>query len=109
VPFLSESLLTGWEASQQTGFIKGAINLPAQSIYPTLPGLVQLFAGYSRVVFHCQSSNGRGPRAAGWVADALLASPSPAEGRPRVLVLTGGIKAWLAQHGETPSLTVKLE
>lgn len=27
---------------------------------------------YSHVVFHCSSSNGRGPRCAAWYEDALL-------------------------------------
>jgi arsenical-resistance protein 2 len=44
----------------ESAFIKGAINLPAQSFYQTLEGLLPMLSRYERVVFHCSSSNGRG-------------------------------------------------
>jgi arsenical-resistance protein 2 len=35
----------------QNGFVRGAINLPAQSFYPTLPSLMPLLMQCSRVVY----------------------------------------------------------
>ncbi|KAK4164374.1 hypothetical protein QBC43DRAFT_318033 [Cladorrhinum sp. PSN259] len=37
------------------GTIRGSINLPAQSLYPTLPALYALWnkAGVKRVIFYC--------------------------------------------------------
>jgi len=80
--------------------IKGAINLPAQTFYQTLPALVPILSRIPKVIFHCQSSLGRGPRCAGWYADAL---PSNASSEP--LVLEGGIIAWLERFAGDPELT----
>lgn len=68
---------------------------------------------YRSVVFHCQSSSGRGPRCAGWYQDALdrraaeggATSPSS---RSKAVVLTGGIKEWIKQYGDNEEVTVKL-
>jgi arsenical-resistance protein 2 len=50
------------------------------------------------VIFHCSSSNGRGPRCAGWYADYLVAHSLTEHSE--ALVLKGGIKAWLdSEHG----------
>ncbi|KAI0312890.1 hypothetical protein OF83DRAFT_600739 [Amylostereum chailletii] len=70
--------------------IKGAINIPAQTFYQTLPTLLPILSRIPKVIFHCQSSLGRGSRCAGWYADAL-----PADATSESLVLEGGIKAWL--------------
>jgi hypothetical protein len=43
------------------------------------------------VIFHCSSSNGRGPRCAGWYQDALVSQG--VEGSEAV-ILAGGVKAW---------------
>ncbi|BGP40582.1 hypothetical protein JCM10450v2_004585 [Rhodotorula kratochvilovae] len=91
----------------EIGFIRGAVNLPAHSFYPTLPSLLPILSRYRAVVFHCQSSSGRGPRCAGWYQDALDAAGIPPE-QSRAAVLTGGIKAWLERFGEDEVLTVKL-
>ncbi|GAA5896714.1 hypothetical protein JCM8208_007065 [Rhodotorula glutinis] len=91
----------------EPAFICGAINLPAHSFYPTLPSLVPILRRYRTVVFHCQSSNGRGPRCAGWYQDALdEAGVSPEESK--AVVLTGGVKAWIERYGDDDTLTVKL-
>jgi rhodanese-related sulfurtransferase len=45
---------------------------------------------YSHVVFHCSSSNGRGPRCAAWYEDALLEKGM----KTNAYILTGGIKKW---------------
>lgn len=105
------------------------MNLPAHSFYPTLPGLVPILSrcarlqvpshsapflltkrsarSYRNVVFHCQSSSGRGPRCAGWYQDALDRAGISRE-QSKAAVLTGGIKAWLAKHGDDDELTTKL-
>jgi rhodanese-related sulfurtransferase len=49
---------------------------------------------YSKVVFHCSSSNGRGPRCAAWYEDALLERGLESNAR----ILTGGIKAWMKAY-----------
>ncbi|KAI5453592.1 hypothetical protein NCC49_005416 [Naganishia albida] len=74
-----------------------AVNLPAQSFYQTLPTAGRLLSSVPRVIFHCASSNGRGPRCAGWYADWLAAEDIKGS---TAYVLEGGIKAWLAsQYG----------
>ncbi|GAA5935899.1 hypothetical protein JCM3775_007357 [Rhodotorula graminis] len=91
----------------ETGFVRGAINLPAHSFYPTLPSLVPILSRYRTVVFHCQSSNGRGPRCAGWYQDALDEAGISRD-TSKATVLTGGIKAWLERYGDDDKLTTKL-
>ncbi|GAA5928871.1 uncharacterized protein JCM15063_003991 [Sporobolomyces koalae] len=88
-----------------TGFIRGAINLPAQSFYATLETLLPLLYQYKLVIFHCQSSNGRGPRVAGWYQDALDEFDIS---RSRGAVLEGGIKKWIEVVGLEAKETVKL-
>ncbi|ETI25433.1 hypothetical protein G647_02206 [Cladophialophora carrionii CBS 160.54] len=55
------------------GTIRGSINLPAQSLYPSLPTLLNLCqsAGVRTVIWYCGSSKGRGTRACGWFQDLL--------------------------------------
>ncbi|EHY57126.1 hypothetical protein HRR83_002622 [Exophiala dermatitidis] len=55
------------------GAIRGSINLPAQSLYHSLPTLASLCrnAGIRTVIWYCGSSRGRGTRAAGWFQDLL--------------------------------------
>jgi arsenical-resistance protein 2 len=42
----------------QGGTIRGSINLPAQSLYPTLPSVYALCkaAGLRKIIFYCGSS-----------------------------------------------------
>ncbi|GAA5899190.1 hypothetical protein JCM6882_009279 [Rhodosporidiobolus microsporus] len=91
----------------EDAFIKGAINLPAHSFYPTLASLLPILSRYPSVIFHCQSSSGRGPRCAGWYQDALDAA-GISKSTSKAVVLTGGIKAWVAKYGEDEGVTVKL-
>ncbi|KAJ4302441.1 hypothetical protein N0V88_002585 [Collariella sp. IMI 366227] len=81
------------------GTIRGSINLPAQSLYPTLPSVYALFksAGLRKVIFYCGSSTGRGSRATGWLADHLA---SLGDKDMQSLVLFGGIKGWAAAGDE---------
>ncbi|GAA6063675.1 hypothetical protein JCM10212_000411 [Sporobolomyces blumeae] len=103
--------------------IKGAINLPAHSFYPTLPALVPILSRYRQVFFHCQSSSGRGPRCAAWYQDYLndldASTPSQSATEPpesgeggeplsKAVVLEGGIKAWVKEFGDDETVTVAL-
>ncbi|KAK1920602.1 hypothetical protein DB88DRAFT_503073 [Papiliotrema laurentii] len=74
--------------------ISNAINLPAQTFFHTLPAVIPLFQRYSHVVFHCSSSQGRGPRCAAWYEDALVERKLPVN----AYVLSGGIKAWASKY-----------
>lgn len=56
---------------------------------------------YSHVVFHCSSSNGRGPRCAAWYEDALLDKGI----KTNAYILTGGIKKWIELY---PSEVVRI-
>ncbi|GAA5879851.1 hypothetical protein JCM1840_006973 [Sporobolomyces johnsonii] len=91
----------------EEAFIKGAVNFPAHSFYPTLPSMLPLLSRYRTVIFHCQSSQGRGPRCAGWYQDALDQA-GIAKDVSRAVVLTGGIKEWVRQFGEDRDATVSL-
>ncbi|KAI0259325.1 hypothetical protein BC834DRAFT_943424, partial [Gloeopeniophorella convolvens] len=84
--------------------ITGALNLPAQTFYPTLPALVPLLARVRTLVFHCQTSLGRGPRCAGWFADALAARGGGDADACTVVVLEGGMRAWLARFAGDAAL-----
>ncbi|KAL1967000.1 hypothetical protein VTN77DRAFT_3524 [Rasamsonia byssochlamydoides] len=80
------------------GTIRGSLNLPAQSLYPTIPILYSILSEtkVQAVVWYCGSSRGRGPRAAGWFADYLEEQGNTSL---KSLVLEGGIKGW-ATAGE---------
>ncbi|KAJ9091721.1 hypothetical protein QFC21_007116 [Naganishia friedmannii] len=75
--------------------IKQAINLPAQTFYQTLPGICSVLANIPEVIFHCSSSNGRGPRSAAWYQDEL---DDKGIVTSQAFVLTGGINAWVARY-----------
>ncbi|KAL6852571.1 hypothetical protein ACO1O0_007117 [Amphichorda felina] len=81
------------------GTIRGSLNLPAQSLYPTLPALYSLFkaAKIRRVIWYCSSSRGRGTRAAGWFDDYLEDRKDEAM---ESLILVGGISGWARAGGE---------
>ncbi|KAI6359530.1 hypothetical protein MCOR25_007036 [Pyricularia grisea] len=81
------------------GIIRGSINLPAQSLYPTIPALYSIFkaAGLRKIIWFCSSSRGRGNRAAGWFSD-YLADRGDCE--MESLVLAEGIKGWATSGGE---------
>ncbi|RAL17405.1 putative arsenate reductase (Arc2) [Aspergillus homomorphus CBS 101889] len=81
------------------GMISGSLNLPAQSLYPSIPTLYSVLTQgrISKVVWYCGSSRGRGPRAAGWFADYLA---EQRDNRMESLVLEEGIKGWVAAGEE---------
>ncbi|KAJ5647629.1 arsenate reductase (Arc2) [Penicillium lividum] len=76
------------------GTIRGSLNLPAQTLYPSLPTLYTALAGgnVKQVLWYCGSSGGRGTRAAAWFADYLENQDTDLQS----LVLEGGIKGWVA-------------
>jgi len=80
------------------GTIKSSINFPAQSLYQTRPVIHRLCkqAGIRKIIFYCGSSNGRGPRSAGWMQDYLN---EIGEADMEALILTGGIKGWVKAYG----------
>jgi arsenical-resistance protein 2 len=82
--------------------IPGAVNFSAHSFHVALPTLLQLLAPIPLVVFHCSRSNGRGPRTAGWYADALQKhmNLSDEDVSKRVRILKGGIVAWEERFGQ---------
>ncbi|KAL2856201.1 Rhodanese-like domain-containing protein [Aspergillus pseudodeflectus] len=87
------------------GTIRGSLNLPAQSLYPTLGTLYSLVrkAGVRDVIFYCGSSAGRGTRAAGWFAD-YLSEKGVSEDDVKSWKLEGGIKGWVAAGDQYTAL-----
>ncbi|KAL2174198.1 Rhodanese-like domain-containing protein [Thermothelomyces heterothallicus CBS 202.75] len=79
------------------GTVRGAINLPAHSFYPTRKTLYDLCkqAGIKTVIFYCGSSLGRGPRCAAWFQDYVNQVGGVLEPK----VMTGGIRGWVKAYG----------
>ncbi|KAF1994574.1 Rhodanese-like protein [Amniculicola lignicola CBS 123094] len=75
------------------GTIRGSINLPAQSLYPTLPTLYKLFmrAEIKCIIWYCGSSQHRGLRAAAWMDDFIKEQGHTSM---KSYMLLGGIKGW---------------
>ncbi|KAJ5374676.1 hypothetical protein N7517_006682, partial [Penicillium concentricum] len=75
------------------GTIRGSLNLPAQSLQPTIPTLYSVLSQgrITNVVWYCGSSRGRGVRAANWFAEYL---EEQKDIKMKSLVLEGGIKGW---------------
>ncbi|KAK3904280.1 arsenical-resistance protein 2 [Staphylotrichum tortipilum] len=79
------------------GTVRGAMNLPAHSFYPTRKILYDLCkqAGIKTVIFYCGSSLGRGPRCAAWLQDYVHEDGGNLESR----VMVGGIRGWVRAYG----------
>ncbi|OQE02136.1 hypothetical protein PENSOL_c003G10801 [Penicillium solitum] len=77
------------------GTIRGSLNLPAQSLYPTILTLYSIISQgrIANVVWYCGSSRVRGVRAANWFAEYLEEQKNT---KIRSLVLEGDIKGWAA-------------
>ncbi|CAE6499461.1 unnamed protein product [Rhizoctonia solani] len=88
-------------------YIKGALNLPAQSFYPTLPTVTSLLSKIPDVIFHCNSctETGRGSRVAGWYADHLKQLGVTTS---KSWILDGGIKRFEILYGDNDKLVSKL-
>lgn len=82
----------------------GSVNLPAHTFYPSRRALAHLLGGKGTLVFYCNSSNGRGPRCAGWMRDALAEVGAGAQ----VKILDGGAKAFIAIHKDDPNRVHRL-
>jgi rhodanese-related sulfurtransferase len=68
-----------------------AVNIPAQSFYPTRMTWLEVLGDIPVVIFYCSSSKGRGPRCAGWYQDVLDETGNTSS---RAFVLDGGITLW---------------
>ncbi|KAL2270736.1 hypothetical protein VTJ83DRAFT_107 [Remersonia thermophila] len=93
-----EVLLVDARRSDCTGgTIRGAINLPAHSFYPTRGVLYDLCvrAGVRTVIFYCASSLGRGPRCAAWLQDYV----KEVGGDLQCRVMSGGVRGWVQAYG----------
>ncbi|KAK9342813.1 Rhodanese-like domain-containing protein [Lipomyces starkeyi] len=90
------------------GTIVGSMNLPAQSLYPSIPMLYNLLAAAQvpSIVWYCGSSRGRGTRAAAWFADYIKEQNDPTL---KSLVLEGGIKGWATAGEEYTALMDEYE
>ncbi|PPQ83503.1 hypothetical protein CVT25_006993 [Psilocybe cyanescens] len=78
------------------GHVRGSYNYHAQTFFDDLPGFYEKFKDTKQVIFYCQSSNGRGPRCAGWYQDYLNTKES-SDHTSAGYVLKGGIKNWLSK------------
>ncbi|TFK30243.1 arsenite S-adenosylmethyltransferase [Coprinopsis marcescibilis] len=88
------------------GHVRGSEQWPAQTLYDDLPGLFNKHKDTKKVIFYCQSSNGRGPRSAGWYQDFLDGQGEEGSGS-KAYVLQGGIKGWLEKFGGQEDLVDK--
>ncbi|KAJ5650116.1 arsenate reductase (Arc2) [Penicillium longicatenatum] len=86
-------------ADFEGGTICGSLNLPAQTLYPSLPTLYSVLSGANvkRVIWYCGSCGGRGTRAAAWFADYIESQQDTAL---KSFALEGGIKGWVASGSE---------
>ena len=77
------------------GAIRGSINVPAQGFWWNRGILYELAykAGMEWVVFTCGSSNGRGPRCAGWFLEHVRNVAQ--DNDMQIMVLEGGVKGWV--------------
>jgi len=84
--------------------LRTSVNLPAHTFYPSRASIARLLGGKESVILFCGSSQGRGPRCAGWLRDALADSAS----RTEVLIMDGGIKGFVKTYGGEETLLLKL-
>lgn len=77
------------------GAIRGSLNIPAQGFYWNRGALYELAykSDMEWVVFTCGSSNGRGPRCAGWFLEHVRNVAQDQD--MQVMVLEGGVKGWV--------------
>lgn len=76
------------------GHVRGSLQCPAQSFYDDLPGYFERFKDSKKIIFYCQSSNGRGPRCAGWYQDHL---DSVGYTSSKAYIMAGGIREWMGK------------
>ncbi|KIM41195.1 hypothetical protein M413DRAFT_72341, partial [Hebeloma cylindrosporum] len=85
------------------GHVRGSDNWAAQTFYDNLPGFYEKYKDTPKVIFYCQSSNGRGPRSAGWYEYQDYIDSQEGH-KSTAYVLEGGIKSWLAKYGDDENL-----
>ncbi|KAI1335031.1 Rhodanese-like domain-containing protein [Xylariaceae sp. FL0016] len=75
------------------GYIRGSVNLPAQSLKATLSTLYTLLksAGVRKVIWYCMSSRGRGTKAAILLNEYLN---DQKDTEMESIILEGGIRGW---------------
>ncbi|KAF8626489.1 hypothetical protein AX17_006545 [Amanita inopinata Kibby_2008] len=78
------------------GHVRGSHQCPAQTFHNDLPQFFDKFKNTEKVIFYCGSSNGRGPRCAGWYQDYL--DTVGQERASKAYVLEGGIRGWLSKY-----------
>ncbi|KAF7970957.1 hypothetical protein HWV62_22544 [Athelia sp. TMB] len=83
------------------GHVRGSSQWPAQTFYDDLEKFFERYKETEKVIFYCGSSNGRGPRCAGWYQDYLSEVGSK---ESKAYVLQGGIKEWLQRFGDEEAL-----
>ncbi|KAF8157807.1 S-adenosyl-L-methionine-dependent methyltransferase [Crassisporium funariophilum] len=84
------------------GHVRGSHNWPAQTFYDDLPVFFEKFRNTPRVIFYCQSSQGRGPRCAGWYQDFL---DTNGDHKSMSYTLKGGVKNWLTRYSGEQDLS----
>jgi arsenite methyltransferase len=77
------------------GHVRGCFQHPAQTFYDELPVFYAEFHNKGKLIFYCQSSEGRATRCAGWYQDFLEEKTLDVKTeKQEVLVMEGGIKAF---------------
>lgn len=87
---------------RQGGTITHSTNLPAQTLYYSIPSIYSLLqsAKIPLAIFYCGTSRGRGTRGAAWFHDYIedqreSGSTSDDGGKIKSVILKGGIKGWV--------------
>jgi len=83
------------------GHVRGSHQWPAQTFYDDLDLFYEKFESVEKVFFYCMSSNGRGPRCAGWYQDYLNNKGNTTS---KAFVLRGGMKEWLENFRDAVDL-----
>jgi SAM-dependent methyltransferase/rhodanese-related sulfurtransferase len=86
------------------GHVRGSFQWPAQTFYDDLHEFYEKFKNAEKVIFYCSSSNGRGPRCAGWYQYHLAAHGNT---KSKAYIMTGGVKAWLEKFSDAEDLVDK--
>ncbi|KAH7887210.1 S-adenosyl-L-methionine-dependent methyltransferase [Phlebopus sp. FC_14] len=84
------------------GHVRGSVPWAAQTFFDDLPKFHEKYKDTKQVIFYCASSNGRGPRCAGWYQDYLNEQGMVGS---NAIVMEGGIKAWKDKFGDVWELT----
>ena len=86
------------------GHIRGSINVPASKFYGAVAKLQTALNGRTKVIFHCQLSQQRGPSCANVYTRQLAAKGIRNQ---EVFVLQGGFNEWARAYGRDQRYTEK--